>query len=534
MEIDVLRYVDVVVGFAVVMLLASTVVTAITQAMVRFCNLRGRNLRNGVVQLIAQIDPLLEPHAQAIAESVLKHRLVAEPESIFGPFLRRIRDWWRGWGLDQRLGGVIQREELIRLLAELAAAGLPAKAFAGNTDAARKDAAAAAQQKLKQAISADPGALLDRIRERSLELERNAPWLATHVRQTQAIIDAAANDVAATATQFVGKVNARFDESMDRVSQTFAQHTRVLTIAGAAIVALGLPLDSLDLLERLSIDDAFRMSIVERGKSIAEEQEKQARDDADRAKDGAAAEPKTPGAFSLRIERDKVKQQLAELESPQLAIIPHEWWIEHYFSTPCEEAKKRDPQGPPILAVADEEIPVSNNTLDAVRDAINESGVPLQGEVQPCDLGSWLAPTPKEGQYLVVRVKAKPPLPAIELRDARTEPNRLAPTQWFRPGALSETLSRPGILLSVVLLSLGAPLWFEVLKTGLKLRPMLAGKEEKEREQRKSSQDAPSGSAAFVLAAPPAAQLAAAPAPAANPKTPESEMGDLNAVDAKG
>ncbi|MGH8534788.1 MAG: hypothetical protein ACREV1_19245, partial [Gammaproteobacteria bacterium] len=473
------------------------VVTAITQAIVRFCNLRGRHLRNGVVQLIAQIDPLLEPHAQSIAESVLKHRLVADPESIFGPCLRRVRDWWRGWGLDQRLGGVIQREELIRLLAELAAAGLPAKAFPGRTDAERAAVAAAAQQKLQQAISADPAALLRRIRERSLELERNAPWLATHIRKTQAIIDAAANDVVGTATQFVGKVNAWFDESMDRVSQTFAQGTRVVTIAGAAIVALGLPLDSLDLLERLSIDDAFRMSMVERGKSITEEQKKQAQEDADRVKDGATAEPKTPEAFSLRIERHKIKQQLAELESPQLAVIPREWWIEHYFSTPCEETKKRDSQGPsPILAVVDEEILVSNNTLDAVRDAINTSGAPLRAEVESCNLGSWLASTRKEGQYLVVKATAKPPLPTIELRDARTEPNRLAPTQWFRPGALAETLSRPGILLSVLLLSLGAPFWFEVLKTGLKLRPMLAGKEEKEREERKRSQDAPSGAAA--------------------------------------
>jgi hypothetical protein len=530
------------------------VVTAITQAIVRFCNLRGRNLRNGVVQLIAQIDPLLEPHAQAIAESVLKHRLVAEPESIFGRLLLRpLRDLWRGWGLKQRLGGVIQREELIRLLAELAADGLPAKAFAGKTDDKRKTAAKV-QRQLQQAIGADPGALLDRFRERSLDLECNEPWLATHVRQTRAIIDAAANDVSGTATQFVGKVNARFDESMDRVSQTFAQHTRVLTILGAAIVALGLQLDSLDLLERLSIDESFRKSMVKRGKSLAEEQEKQeeqarakdgataepkisegealqAKEDAGRAKDDAKAEPKTSEAeaFSWPIERDKIKQQLAELQGPQLAIIQPEWWIEHTFSTPCRETTELKA---PILTVADKAIPVTGNTLDAVHDAVNHSEALLRAEVQPCDLG-----TPKEGQRLVVRATAKPPPPTVELRTEETKSNLLVPTRWYRPGALSETLSRPGILLSVLLLSFGAPFWFEVLKTGLKLRPMLAGKEEKEREERKSTQDAPTGAATPPTAppaAPPPAAAAPVSAPAGNPDTQESEMGDLNAVDAKG
>ncbi|MGH8514024.1 MAG: hypothetical protein ACREV8_08825, partial [Gammaproteobacteria bacterium] len=135
--------------------------------------------------------------------------------------------------------------------------------------------------------------------------------------------------------------------------------------------------------------------------------------------------------------------------------------------------------------------------------------------VQPCDPG-----TPKEGRRLVVRATAKPPLPTIELRTAGAEPNLLVPARRYRSGALSETLSRPGILLSVLLLSFGAPFWFEVLKTGLKLRPMLAGKEEKEREERKSSQDAPSGAPALVLAASPAAQLAAAPATAPAPPTP--------------
>jgi hypothetical protein len=45
-----------------------------------------------------------------------------------------------------------------------------------------------------------------------------------------------------------------------------------------------------------------------------------------------------------------------------------------------------------------------------------------------------------------------------------------------------------GVLLSAVLLSFGAPFWFNALSDLLKLRPMLAAKDDQQREDRESSQ----------------------------------------------
>jgi hypothetical protein len=51
----------------------------------------------------------------------------------------------------------------------------------------------------------------------------------------------------------------------------------------------------------------------------------------------------------------------------------------------------------------------------------------------------------------------------------------------FPPAWLSSPGSWPGILLSMALLSLGAPFWFNMLKNLTALRPILAQKEERER-----------------------------------------------------
>ncbi|HUY12776.1 MAG TPA: hypothetical protein VMX16_03980 [Terriglobia bacterium] len=53
----------------------------------------------------------------------------------------------------------------------------------------------------------------------------------------------------------------------------------------------------------------------------------------------------------------------------------------------------------------------------------------------------------------------------------------------------------PGILLSAMLLSLGAPFWYNTLKNLLQLRSLIAGKDDDQRQTRQSSQDSAGTSA---------------------------------------
>ena len=50
-------------------------------------------------------------------------------------------------------------------------------------------------------------------------------------------------------------------------------------------------------------------------------------------------------------------------------------------------------------------------------------------------------------------------------------------------------MKAPGILLSAILLSLGAPFWYNALKNILQLRSLIAGKDDDQRQMRQSSQD---------------------------------------------
>jgi hypothetical protein len=62
------------------------------------------------------------------------------------------------------------------------------------------------------------------------------------------------------------------------------------------------------------------------------------------------------------------------------------------------------------------------------------------------------------------------------------------PTMAGWVGQLKETRKIPGMLLSVLLLSMGAPFWYSVLKDLLQLRSSLAQKDSTQRDQRESGQ----------------------------------------------
>lgn len=72
-----LEHLDTALGFAVIMLLLSLLITVLVQAISAVLGLRGSNLRWGVARLLTQIDPNLAQHAQEIAERALRHPAIA-------------------------------------------------------------------------------------------------------------------------------------------------------------------------------------------------------------------------------------------------------------------------------------------------------------------------------------------------------------------------------------------------------------------------------------------------------------------------
>jgi hypothetical protein len=234
-----LKTLDVLIGLTVIMLVLSMGVTMLTQFVTTVLNSRGRHLKRGLVDLLNQIDPALkqkigtatESMAGRVADAVLTHPLISST--------------------GRRLGTVVHREELTRLLLYLA----------DDSATLEQEVKTGLKQVLARNGIADPDGTLKKIRDVSLQLEAANPSLAVDIRQTMAILQEARSD-------FVGKINNSFDQAIDRVAQRFTASTRAITFVGALLVAGALQVDTIGLVNRLSADDKLRDAFVTRAASI--------------------------------------------------------------------------------------------------------------------------------------------------------------------------------------------------------------------------------------------------------------------------
>ncbi len=447
-----LQSLDVLVGFATIMLLFSMIVTALTQYITVMINSRGRQLRNGIMQLMQQLHPDFaedSDFAKKIADTVLQHPLISR-SSWFGKIAPGLK-----------LGTVIQREELTRLLMDLASGqgaakldSAPASAGAvpvsvpvvvaagGGTAAGLAAVSPAVPQtgpitlRLRKVLAdlgiSDPGATLDQVRAITLKLEQTAPELSNSARGTFAMLQAAES-------KFVARVDNWFDSCMDRVSEEFTQHARIVTACVAVFLAFCVQLDSIALVGRLSVDKGLRDKVVESAARVAR-----------------AYETTTPPV-----------------------VTP----------TPAPAASANSAGAPGI-------------------------GTGQQTGTTPASQSN---PDLKEAQrqyYALLSARGLIMLPWVN-----------GWKSWWEQ--LRTLTPVPGILLTAVFLSLGAPFWYDALKNLLRFRSLLTQKDDVQRTERQTTQQL-SGNAA----APPAANL---PAPLATgtraavvPFT--GEAGDLKAV----
>jgi hypothetical protein len=243
-----LRALDMLVGLAVVMLIVSVAVTTLVQIVAAVRNWRGKHLLEGIALLLNEAHPLLKDHAREIANAVLKHPLLAT---------------------NGRLGDYVSKDELVRVLLALASgeaiqdtavSGLHRLGMMLAGEMPAKPLSADAQNVLRQALQSsglkDPALVLKRIHLVALNLEATHPELDAEVRQGVAVLKEASSEI-------VARMHTWFDHSVERVKQRFSYDARKLTTICALAVAIGLQLDAIDLMRRLSVDDELRSALVE-------------------------------------------------------------------------------------------------------------------------------------------------------------------------------------------------------------------------------------------------------------------------------
>lgn len=229
-----LKTVDVLIGLTVVMLLASLVVTVMTQFVTGVWNSRGKHLLKGVSDLLLQVAPGMdEKIAAKIAGAVLTH-----------PMIRAVGG---------RYGDVVQRSELTKILLELAAEKGP--------QTIGQDARDCLVKAMQASGIADPAATLQSVSDVLLDLELNRPDLANNVRHNMALLQGAKS-------VFVARMNAWFDQTIDRVSDRFTFTTRGVTFVMAALLAVTLQLDTPLLVNRLAADPQLRSALVQQAVTL--------------------------------------------------------------------------------------------------------------------------------------------------------------------------------------------------------------------------------------------------------------------------
>jgi hypothetical protein len=218
--------------------------------------------------------------------------------------------------------------------------------------------------------------------------------------------------------QSVGKLETCFASAMDRVSQRFATQMRIWTVVFAVVIAFGAHLDTLKLLEQLAVNPAERNALVGQRDNMLQEAGTVMIPPAVAASAPAGGTVVAPGILNAAM--DSLKEDPA---GAGLGKAPE-------FATYADVVAWLHAQGQDALVPEFQQAVA--NTLK--QEAINIDHKLAAG-------GFQLVPRPY-------------------------------PHPWFQGWR-----NLFGIVISAALLSLGAPFWFNALKSLSSLRPILAQSE---------------------------------------------------------
>ena len=267
-----------------------------------------------------------------------------------------------------------------------------------------------------------------------------------------------------TLRDFLAKSGSReliekwFDGTMDRLSERFAMQMRLVTAIVSLLVAFVLQLDAFTIYDKLAQDPAVRASLVAGADTLLDK-----------------------GDQLLGPESSAVPSAYREAVGNMKALAPAELLAD-------EAASRRFP-GQDIEALR-----------SSLAGAVNGLSEPPQ-LASRADGETWLLSrldglSEAEGQQLVAvyhgQVEALLARAIDRLADEAVSIRQhldstkleLIPDPYPPLASLFEVWHLFGILVMTALLSLGAPFWFSLLKSLTSLRPILAGKAEKEHRER--------------------------------------------------
>ena len=427
-----LKQLDTLIGFVVVMSIVSLLVTIITQMISSLLGLRGKNLSDALQVMMHRINPNIAPDvAQQLAGHILTRPVISDSMlSMSSKIWDKvpILAWFRR---RSKTASAIRPDELLDLVRDVAGgvAGIdPAKAQAlQGTATALLTNLNLANPETSNAITAFKAQF--------------GTLVGKDLTQAKALIQQA------TSATDVALVNLEkwFNSAQDRAQQWFAIHTRIVTVIAAFIAAFVLQLDGIDLLKRISADSDLRDKLVAASdtvQNLAKNVLTEQGNHVDKAVHKAAI-------AELKKKHTNLPSTLDEAQDFKSVEEARKW---------VEERLKSDSQQE---AIADDYVQLLRTaklkeSLDTIKSVAGASPLQLVPSPYPISFNrNW----PSPGWF-----------------------------GWLHVINIADTWSWPahrllGILVSAALLSLGAPFWFNTLKSLTNLRPKLAEEVDKDPKQ---------------------------------------------------
>ena len=438
-----LNHLDMAIAFVVVMLAVSLLVTIAVQAVSAVLALRGANLQWGIERLLLTADPDLKDDAARVAETVLRHPLISDSSISSQAWLEKI-PLVRQYTIRLTRAKAIRVQELVGLLDVLSdPAALPTAARAAAPRLATIVATARGRLDPQvQSVINQASAVMAQLQS-APAVAPAGPGLAAAPATLQ--IDGLLDLVPATPAINLARNDIRgwFDTVMDRVSQRFVLHARIWTVAFSIVIAFALHLDSFRLLSTFASNPDVRAQVAGASEALQRA--------ADRTLQAAAAQP-PHSADLLAVYRNAVLAAPGIMADSVPGLFTDRpsaiGWLRGALAA----------QGQPPA-----EIDAAVMTFDAAVDAglgtdldrLADQALTVSGIMKAT--GFQLVPDP----YHSWDISPWWPAPPFSGRPANLH-------FW-------------GILFSAGLLSLGAPFWYNALKSLSALKPVVATRAEQER-----------------------------------------------------
>lgn len=296
-----LRYLDIVIAFSVIMLGLSLVITLLNQMISAFLSYRGSNLRWGIQTMLRTLnESVLCPHAQEIANRILTEPIVSDSIVMrFGDVKVPVVGWLlQRW----KLASTIDADTLVRTLKKV------------SSEWRAKDATVA------DAIDALLKAPDDETM-RKLTMVQDTVGAILKTNTTYGVqVNNLLKELGNSAQESIGKVEAWFNVAIGRASQRFTMQMRIWTVVFSFLLAFGVHVDSFDLINQLITNPNTTQNLVNQSGAMLAEYE------AVLGNKPAAGSDATPVTQSPEVLTDQMKELVKEVKpeeaTPALSTIP--------------------------------------------------------------------------------------------------------------------------------------------------------------------------------------------------------------------